>query len=302
MARDFTKGMKLKSFEEIVSKNNDSSKTDIKTLRIDKLHSFKEHPFKVLDDEDMEDLVESIKECGVLEPIMVREDKDGFEIISGHRRTHASKLAGLTEIPAIIKNLKEYDAVLQMTAANKYRSKILPSEKAFSYAMELQALKHKREAEGLNSKERTDKVLADSVGESRATIQRYIRLTHLAKEWLDEVDKETISINLAQPLSHIATSVQREIYDSWIGYERPKINQELIEEFYNTYKENDGNYSQADIDKALGVLKEFKPTPRKLTFKEDTISKYFDDSYSVDDMQNIIVELLEEWAKKGDKQ
>lgn len=302
MARDFTKGMKLKSFEEIVSKNNDSAKTDIKTLRIDKLHSFKEHPFKVLDDEDMEDLVESIKECGVLEPIMVREDKDGFEIISGHRRTHASKLAGLTEIPAIIKNLKEYDAVLQMTAANKYRSKILPSEKAFSYAMELQALKRKREAEGLNSKERTDKVLADSVGESRATIQRYIRLTHLAKEWLDEVDKETISINLAQPLSHIATSVQREIYDSWIGYERPKINQELIEEFYNTYKENDGNYSQADIDKALGVLKEFKPTPRKLTFKEDTISKYFDDSYSVDDMQNIIVELLEEWAKKGDKQ
>lgn len=301
MAKDFTKNMKLKSFNDIVGGSASKAEpgTNYVILPLSKLHDFKNHPYKVIEDEDMEELIESIKENGVIEPLEVREDKDGYEIISGHRRTFASRKAGLTEVPAFIKVLSDYEAVLHMTAANKYRSNILPSEKAFSYLMEMEALKAKRKADKNKNGQRTDAMLADTVGESRATIQRYIRLTNLIPEFLDLCDKGTLGVSAAQPLANFEKDIQKHIYTLWetTGNGSAKLPQTELENLYAIYLEN-GQISDNDILVALGIFKEIKEKPVKVTLNEKRLSQYFDKSYSQEDIEEVIDTLLAEWKEK----
>lgn len=268
-------------------------------LPLSKLHNFKNHPFKVIEDDDMQELIESIKENGVIEPLEVREDKDGYEIISGHRRSFASHKAGLTEVPAFIKVLSDYQVVLHMTAANKYRSKILPSEKAFAYSMEMEALKQKRKAEKDKSGQRTDAMLADSVGESRATIQRYIRLTNLIPEFLDLCDKDILGVSAAQPLANFGQDLQNRIYTIWekAGNGTGKLAQTELENLYAIYSEI-GQISDNNILVALGILREAKVKPVKVTLNEKRLSQYFDESFSQEDIEEVIDTLLTEWKEK----
>lgn len=303
MARDFTKGLNLKSYEEIMGKSSGDSESAQSTIqiKISDLHDFKNHPFKVVDDEDMEELVQSIQEIGVTAPIEVRPDREGYEIVSGHRRTYASKKAGLLEIPAIVKEMPDYMAVLRMTAANKYRSKIYPSEKAHAYKMQYEALKEKVRIDrekGIKQDKRTDAMLADSVGEARSSVQRYLKLNDLTKEMLELVDSGDLSLIAAQQIANISIHDQDEIYVCWKESNKPKLTQEICENLYKIYQEQDNNLSDNDILMCLGVLKMCKPKPVKVTLNEKRLSQYFPDSYTQEEIESVIDALLGEWAKQ----
>lgn len=303
MAKDFTKNMNFKSFDDIFG-NNEESRDSVVMIKLDELHVFKNHPFRVIDDEDMEDLTESIHQIGVATPIEVRTSKaePGYEIISGHRRTYASRKAGLTEIPAIIKELTDYDAVLRMTAANKYRSKILPSEKAHAYAMQYEALKEKariERKEGEKQEKRTDTLLAESTGESRSSIQRYLRLNNLCEELLALVDEEVIGITAAQAVANIDEKTQQLIYRVWDENNRPKLTKEVTEHLYERYQQS-MNLPEDAILTCLGFLNIVTKKPVKVTLNEKRLSQYFPETYSQKDIEDVIDTLLAEWARKNE--
>ncbi|MCM1236172.1 MAG: ParB/RepB/Spo0J family partition protein [Ruminococcus flavefaciens] len=308
MAKDFTKNMNFKSFDDIFG-NNDGSEDSVVKIKLDELHAFKDHPFRVIEDEDMEDLIESIRQIGVATPIEVRTSKEepGYEIISGHRRTFASRKAGLTEIPAIIKELTDYDAVLRMTAANKYRSKIFPSEKARAYKMQYEALKEKARLErkdGEKQEKRTDVLLAESTGESRASVQRYLKLNNLCEELLALVDQEVIGLTAAQPLANIDTETQLLIYRVWDEHNHPKLTKEVTESLYENYSHLQNNQrfmglSREDILWCFGFLNTETKKPVKVTLNEKRLSQYFPATYSQEEIENVIESLLMEWAEKN---
>ena len=220
--------IKLASIDELLGVVNEESAMEIE---ISKIHPFKNHPFKVLDDEKMQDLVESVKINGVLTPVLLRMDEnEEYEMVSGHRRMHAAQLAGLTTIPAIVRELSDDDAIVAMVDANIQREELLPSEKAFAYKMKLDAMKRQGIRTDLTlsqneTKLRSDEVLSKQVGESRAQVQRFVRLTELIPELLDLVDNKKLQFTVAVDISYIDKEVQGWIYEyiSDTGFIKPLI-------------------------------------------------------------------------------
>ena len=287
--------IKLASIDELLGVVNEESAMEIE---ISKIHPFKNHPFKVLDDEKMQDLVESVKINGVLTPVLLRMDEnEDYEMVSGHRRMHAAQLAGLTTIPAIVRELSDDDAIVAMVDANIQREELLPSEKAFAYKMKLDAMKRQGSRTDITSGQIDQKlkpvisrnILADQVGESSKQIQRYIRLTELIPELLDLVDNKKLQFTVAVDISYIDKEVQGWIYEyiSDTGFIKPKQIAALRNQL------NDGPINQIQMLSIFNNCVMAKKASRSLTFSEKKLTKYFPDDYTAKDMEQVIESLLE---------
>ena len=289
--------IKLASLDELLGVVNEESAMEIE---INKIHAFKNHPFKVLDDEKMQDLIESVKLSGVLTPVLLRVDSnDEYEMISGHRRLHAAKMAGLTTIPAIVRELSDDDAVIAMVDANIQREELLPSEKAFAYRMKLEAMKRQGSRTDLTlsqneTKSRSDEVLSKQVGESRAQVQRYIRLTELIPELLDLVDSKKLKFTVAVDISYIDKEIQEWIYEyiKDTGFIKPQQITALRNQL------NEGSVNQVGMLTIFNKCMMVKLPSRSITFSEKKLTKYFPESYSADDMERVIESLLEKWSQE----
>ena len=289
--------VKLASLDELLGVVNEESAMEIE---ISKIHAFKNHPFKVLDDEKMQDLVDSVKLSGVLTPVLLRVDQnEEYEMISGHRRLHAAKLAGLTTIPAIVRELSDDDAVIAMVDANIQREELLPSEKAFAYKMKLEAMKRQGNRTDLTlsqneTKLRSDEVLSKQVGESRAQVQRYIRLTELIPDLLDLVDAKKLNFTIAVDISYIDKEIQKWIYE----YIRDTgfIKQNQISALREQLKV--GSVNQVGMLTIFNKCMMVKNAPRTITFSEKKLTKYFPDTYTAEDMERVIESLLEKWMQE----
>ena len=291
--------IKLASIDELLGVVNEESAMEIE---ISKIHPFKNHPFKVLDDEKMQDLVESVRINGVLTPVLLRmDDNEEYEMVSGHRRMHAAQLAGLTTIPAIVRELSDDDAIVAMVDANIQREELLPSEKAFAYKMKMDAM---RRTAGRPTKEnprqnvpkfkRTTEAIADGTGESYKQIQRYIRLTELIPELLDLVDNKKLQFTVAVNISYIDKEVQEWIYEyiSDTGFIKPKQIATLRNQL------NDGPINQIQMLSIFNNCVMAKKVSRSLTFSEKKLTKYFPDDYTAKDMEQVIESLLEKWMQE----
>ena len=289
--------IKLASLDELLGVVNEESAMEIE---INKIHAFKNHPFKVLDDEKMQDLIESVKLSGVQTPVLLRVDSnDEYEMISGHRRLHAAKMAGLTTIPAIVRELSDDDAVIAMVDANIQREELLPSEKAFAYRMKLEAMKRQGSRTDLTlsqneTKSRSDEVLSKQVGESRAQVQRYIRLTELIPELLDLVDSKKLKFTVAVDISYIDKEIQKWIYEyiKDTGFIKPQQITALRNQL------NEGAVNQVGMLTIFNKCMMVKTPSRSITFSEKKLTKYFPESYSADDMEQVIESLLEKWSQE----
>ena len=289
--------IKLASLDELLGVVNEESAMEIE---INKIHAFKNHHFKVLDDEKMQDLIDSLKLSGVLTPVLLRVDSnDEYEMISGHRRLHAAKMAGLTTIPAIVRELSDDDAVIAMVDANIQREELLPSEKAFAYRMKLEAMKRQGSRTDLTlsqneTKSRSDEVLSKQVGESRAQVQRYIRLTELIPELLDLVDSKKLKFTVAVDISYIDKEIQKWIYEyiKDTGFIKPQQITALRNQL------NEGAVNQVGMLTIFNKCMMVKTPSRSITFSEKKLTKYFPESYSADDMEQVIESLLEKWSQE----
>lgn len=298
------KNIQLASYDDLF-KTDEERQADtqerVQSLPLDKLEPFPNHPFKVLDDEKMQETVESIKERGVLVPILVRPTNDGnFEIVSGHRRHHASLLAGKTEIPAIVREMDDDTAILLMVDSNLQREELLPSEKAFAYKMKLDAMKRQGQrtdltsaqiGRKLNGKESRE-LLADQTGESRNQISRYIRLTNLIPDLLNRVDNKTIAFNAAVEVSYLTEPEQKMLCDA---IEREECTPNLKQARRLKQFSQDGKLDENVID---AIMTEEKPIEDKLVLKGDVLAKYFPKTYTPSQKQKVIVKLLEDWHKR----
>lgn len=286
--------VKLTSIEEMLGVLNEESAMEIDISRI---HSFKDHPFKVLDDGKMQDLVDSVKENGVLTPVLIRPTaNDQYEMISGHRRMHAAAIAGFTTIPAIIRELSDDEAVIAMVDANIQREELLPSEKAYAFKMKLNAMKRQAGRPTKNvsqngTNKRSDELLASEVGISRNQIQRYIRLTELIPELLELVDKKKLQFTVAVDISYLDREIQKWIYEyirdngfikpGQISALRKHLETETITQ----------NFMISIFNNCIAP----KTQNRKVTISEKRLTKYFPLEYSEEQMERIIVSLLEKW-------
>ena len=264
---------------------------------------FKNHPFKVKDDEDMEKTVESIKQFGVLNPVIVRPNAEGgYEIISGHRRCHASELAGLESVPGIVRNLDDDAATILMVDSNLQRETILPSERAWAFKMKYDAVKRQGARHDLTScqvgtKLRTDELMAEGTSESARTIQRYMKLTDLIPELLDMVDTKQISFNPAVELSYITKEQQTEFLEAMdYAQATPSLSQaQRIKKL-----SQDGICT---LEAMCAVMdEEKKPEQDHITIKHDVLRKYFPKSYTPRQMEDQIIKLLDQWQKKRQRE
>lgn len=289
--------IKLASIDELLGVVNEESAMEIE---ISKIHPFKNHPFKVLDDEKMLDLVESVKINGVLTPVLLRMDEnEEYEMVSGHRRMHAAQLAGFTTIPAIVRELSDDDAIVAMVDANIQREELLPSEKAFAYKMKLEAMKRKA---GRPSKENTGQfvpnlttdIIGETEGISGRQVKRFIRLTELIPELLDLVDNKKLQFTVAVDISYIDKEVQKWIYEyiSDTGFIKPKQIAALRNQL------NDGPINQIQMLSIFNNCVMAKKVSRSLTFSEKKLTKYFPDDYTAKDMEQVIESLLEKWMQE----
>ena len=298
------KNIQLASYDDLF-KTDEERQADaqerIQNLPLDKLEPFPNHPFKVIDDDKMLETVESIKERGVLVPILVRPKNDGnFEIVSGHRRHHASQLAGLTEIPAIVREMDDDTAILLMVDSNLQREELLPSEKAFAYKMKLDAMKRQGQRKDLTSAQIGRKfygkesrvLLAEQVGESRNQISRFIRLTNLVPYLLDRVDNKTMAFNAAVEVSYLTEPEQLMLCDA---IEREECTPNLSQAKRLKQYSQDGKLDENVMD---AIMTEEKPIEDKLVLKGDVLAKYFPRTYTPSQKQKIIVKLLEDWHKR----
>lgn len=297
--------IQLTSYDDLF-KNDEERLADtqerIQMLSPEKMHPFPNHPFKVIDDDKMTDMVESIKEYGVLVPIIVRPVENGnYEIVSGHRRHHAAVLAGQDEIPAIVREMDEDAAILVMVDSNLQRENILPSEKAFAYKMKLEAMKRQAGRPKENATQigqdfmrgkYSVEILSEQVNESRNQIQRYIRLTHLIPDILEMVDNKNIAFNAAVEISYLSEKEQKLLYDNMDVNEcSPSLSQAKRLKKYS----QEGKLTEDVID---AIMTEEKETDAKLVLKGDTIKKYFPKEYTPMQMQQVITKLLENWYRK----
>ncbi len=296
MASKMSERLNFKSVEELLGVVNEEAAMDIE---IYKISGFKGHPFKVVDDEKMQELVESIKVNGVLSPVLIRPTgMDTYEMISGHRRLHAAQLAGLTAIPSIIREMTDDEAVIAMVDANIQREELLPSEKAFAYKMKMEAIKNQGKRSDLTSSQnetklRADEKLAQEAGESRTQIQRFIRLTELIPELLEYVDKKRISFTIGVDISHLDKEIQKWLFE-YIrdnGLVKPK-QIALLRKACETGIMTEG--------KLIAILNDSQPgrTPStKNLISEKKLRKYFPANYTEEDMRSVIVKLLEQWSQ-----
>ena len=297
--------IKLTSVDELLGVVNEESAMEIE---ISKIHSFKDHPFKGLDDEKMQDLVESIRINGVLSPVLVRpDDKNGYEMISGHRRLHASQILGSEVIPAIIREMSDDEAIVQMVDSNIQREELLPSEKAFAYKMKLDAMKRQagrpRKEDAINNSTQNGRnlesaeVMANEVGESKNQIRRYIRLTELIPELLEMVDSKKLKFVVAVDISYIDKQVQKWLYE-YIrenGFIKPNQIAELKKYM------GQGNMTQPLMISILNSSIPVKAPAKKITLNEKKLTKYFPQHYSAAEMEQVIVSLLEKWKEEQEE-
>ena len=262
------------------------------------LHPFEGHPFKVLDDELMEQTVESIKQIGVVSPLIVRPDPEGgFEILSGHRRLHAAQLAGMETVPVIVKEMDDDAAIIFMVDSNLQRENILPSERAFSYKMKLEAMKHQGQRGDLTSDQVGQKSwavnqLADDANESKTQVQRFIRLTNLIPEILDMVDEKKIAFNPAVELSYLKPSEQKEFLEA-MDYAQASPSLSQAQRLKKLSQEGD-----CTLDAMCEVMNEIKKDELDhVTIKNEVLRKYFPKSYTPKQMQDTIIRLLEKWQR-----
>ena len=297
----------LKGADDIFSteeSRQEQQREQVQQIPIGELFPFKNHPFKVLDDESMQRTVESVEQYGVLSPLIARPrpDGDGYEIISGHRRQYAAKLAGLETLPVIVRNMDDDAAVLLMVDSNLQRENILPSERAFAYKMKLETLKNQGARSDLTSSQigtklRADEKVAQDLGESRNQVQRFIRLPNLIPELLDMVDEKKIAFNPAVELSYLDESQQRDFLEAMNDTQNaPSLSQaqrlkKLAQEGHFSY------------DVAFAVMgEEKKDELDKVVIKNDTLRKYFPRSYTPKQMEDTIIKLLEQWQRKQQRQ
>lgn len=291
--------VKLTSIDELLGVMNEESAMEIELKSIT---PFRSHPFKVLNDEKMEDLINSIKENGVITPVLIRPtEKNHYEMISGHRRMYAARKAGLATIPAIVREMSDDEAVIAMVDANIQREELLPSEKAFAYKMKLEAMKHQGGRTDITSGQNGQKlertvsrdVLAEQVGESSKQIQRYIRLTELIPELLDMVDNKKLQFTVAVDISYIDKEMQKWIYE-YIrdnGFIKPNQIAVLRKRMED---ENIGHsYMISILNNCIAPKKN-----RKVTLSEKKLKNYFPPEYSHEQMEEVIVALLEQWKKE----
>ena len=262
------------------------------------LHPFEGHPFKVLDDELMEQTVESIRQIGVVSPLIVRLDPEGgFEILSGHRRLHAAQLAGLETVPVIVKEMDDDAAIIFMVDSNLQRENILPSERAFSYKMKLEAMKHQGERGDLTSaqvgpKSWAAQVVAEEAGDSKSQVKRYIRLTNLIPEILDMVDEKKIAFNPAVELSYLKSSEQKEFLEA-MDYAQASPSLSQAQRLKKLSQEGG-----CTLDAMCEVMNEIKKDELDhVTIKNEVLRKYFPKSYTPKQMQDTIIRLLEKWQR-----
>lgn len=296
----------LKSYDSIFQSEEQRNIEEIKPVPISELKPFTEQPFKVKLDEDMDALVESIKQCGVLTPVIARPHKDGgYEILSGHRRVKACELAGITDIPVVVKNLDDDTATILLVDSNLQREHILPIEKAFAYQMKLEAMKRKA---GRPSKENSEQfalnfqgkqsseILGEQVGESKDQIRRYIRLTNLIDPILDMVDNNQIAMNAAVEISYLGSKEQAAVMQS---IEKEETSPSIAQARKMRKFHQDGNLSNAVID---SIMMEQKPETVKITLGEEKLKKYFPKSYSKAKMEEIILKLLDKWRRQRENE
>ena len=289
----------LTSYYDIFTTEESRQTEQIQQIPIAALHPFKDHPFKVLDDEAMQRTVESVAQFGVLAPLVVRpREEGGYEIISGHRRQHAAQLAGLKTLPVIVRNMDDDQAVIQMVDSNLQRESILPSERAFAYKMKLEAIKNQGARSDLTSSQVGMKlqsldIVGKDAGDSRNQVHRYIRLTNLIPELLDLVDQKKISFNPAVELSYLTTSEQRDFFEAMQDTQNaPSLSQaQRIKKLSQT-----GQCSYEAIFDIMGEEK--KAEMDRVTIKNDVLRKYFPKSYTPRQMEETILKLLDQWQKK----
>lgn len=271
----------------------------VQNISISELVPFKDHPFKVVDDEAMLRTTESIAQYGVLTPLIARPlEAGGYEIISGHRRAHAAELAGLTEVPVLVRQMDDDAATVLMVDSNLQRENILPSERAYAYKMKLEAMKHQGKRSDLTSgqlgpKLRSDEQLAQEAGESRKQVQRYIRLTNLIPELLEMVDQKQISFNPAVELSYLAPEEQ-EIFMQAMDEVQASPSLSQAQRLKKLAQEGDFT-----MDAAREIMNEVKKGDlERVTFRNEQLRKYFPRSYTTQQMQDTIIKLLDQWQKK----
>ena len=293
----------LKGLDDLFSteeKRQEEQREQVQQIPIDALHPFTNHPFKVLDDEAMTRTVESIAQYGVLAPLIARPrpDGDGYEIISGHRRQYAAKLAGLETLPVIVRQMSDDAAVILMVDSNLQREHILPSERAFAYKMKLEALKNQGARSDLTSDQVGQKLwsveqVASDAGESKTQIQRFIRLTNLVPELLDMVDEKKIAFNPAVELSYLDESQQRDFLEAMEDTQNaPSLSQ--AQQLKKMAQQGEFSY-----EKAFDVMGQEKKSEKDtVTIKNETLRKYFPRSYTPKQMEEKIIQLLDAWQKK----
>ena len=293
-----------KAKTSITTENRSGSAADVAAkeqrteMPLSDLHPFEGHPFKVLDDELMEQTVESIKQIGVVSPLIVRPDPEGgFEILSGHRRLHAAQLAGLETVPVIVKEMDDDAAIIFMVDSNLQRENILPSERAFSYKMKLEAMKHQGQRGDLTSDQVGQKSwavnqLADDANESKTQVQRFIRLTNLIPEILDMVDEKKIAFNPAVELSYLKPSEQKEFLEA-MDYAQASPSLSQAQRLKKLSQEGG-----CTLDAMCEVMNEIKKDELDhVTIKNEVLRKYFPKSYTPKQMQDTITRLLEKWQR-----
>ena len=296
----------LKGADDIFSteeSRQEQQREQVQQIPIGELFPFKDHPFKVLDDESMQRTVESVEQYGVLSPLIARpRPEGGYEIISGHRRQHAAQLAGLDALPVIVRQMDDDAAVLLMVDSNLQRESILPSERAFAYKMKLEALKNQGARSDLTSSQVGMKlqaldIVGQEAGDSRNQVHRFIRLTSLIPELLDMVDEKKIAFNPAVELSYLDESQQRDFLEAMNDTQNaPSLSQaqrlkKLAQEGHFSY------------DVAFAVMgEEKKGELDKVVIKNDTLRKYFPRSYTPKQMEDTIIKLLEQWQRKQQRQ
>ncbi len=298
--------LELASVDDLFStqeSRDDAQRERVTELPLEELRSFKDHPFKVKDDEAMQETVESVKFYGVLVPALARPHPEGgYEIVSGHRRHRASELAGLETMPVIVREMDDDTAAIIMVDSNLQRENILPSERAFAYKMKLEAIKHQGARKDLTScqigtKLRSDNKIAENSGDSPRQVQRFVRLTELIPELLDMVDERKIGFNPAVELSYLTLEEQETLLDVMDREQAtPSLSQAQRLKRFSTE-------GKCCYEAMCAIMsEEKKPEQAKISFSSDAISKYFPKSYTPDKMQATILKLLEGWHKRRTQQ
>ena len=295
----------LSSYDDIFQTDQsreESQQERVQEIPLSELHPFKGHPFKVLDDDAMQKTVESIAQFGVMTPAIARpRPEGGYELIAGHRRHHASELAGKETMPVIVRDMDDDAATILMVDSNLQRQTLLPSERAFAYKMKLEAMKHQGARSDLTStqvvsKLRANEELGESMGVSRESVRRFIRLTELIPELLDMVDEKKIAFNPAVELSYLKKEEQKDFLEAMdYAQATPSLSQaQRLKKFSQEGK--------CSLDAMCAIMSEEKKSELdKVTIKNDVLRKYFPKSYTPKQMEDTIIKLLEQWQKKREK-